>query len=224
MKNSPEYLQENKRFGKFFLQPEIVFYDYIEEDIFLGGDNHMEDEAIVSLYWERSEQAITETESKYGRFCYSIAYHLLHNAEDATESVNDTYLEAWNSMPPHRPNSLAAFLGRITRRLSVDRWRSTNAKKRGGGEYPLILDELSECIPSKDSVEQQVELKELAETVNRFLNGLTEEKQKVFLRRYWFGNSMEELANEFGFSVGKVKSMLFHTRESLRAHLKKEGF
>ncbi len=184
----------------------------------------MEDEAIVSLYWKRSEQAINETEQKYGGFCYSIAYHILHNAEDASESVNDTYLEAWNSMPPHKPNSLAAFLGRITRRLSVDRWRSSHAEKRGGGEYPLLLDELSECIPSKSSVEQQVELKELAETVNCFLRGLSDEKQQVFLRRYWYGDSMEELATKFGFTVIKVKSMLFHIRENLREHLKKEGF
>jgi len=184
----------------------------------------MEDEAIVSLYWERSEQAINETEQKYGRFCYAIAYNLLHNTEDAAESVNDTYLEAWNSMPPHKPNSLTAFLGRITRHLSVDRWRSTHAEKRGGGEYPLLLTELSECIPSKTSVEQQVESKELAETVNRFLRGLSNEKQQVFLRRYWYGDSMEELAAKFGFSVSKVKSMLFHTRERLRERLKKEGF
>ncbi len=184
----------------------------------------MEDEAIVSLYWERSEQAINETEQKYGRFCYAIAYNLLHNTEDAAESVNDTYLEAWNSMPPHKPNSLTAFLGRITRRLSVDRWRSTHAEKRGGGEYPLLLTELSECIPSKTSVEQQVEVKELAETVNRFLRGLSNEKQQVFLRRYWYGDSMEELAKTFGFTVSKVKSMLFHIRGNLRDHLKKEGF
>ena len=184
----------------------------------------MEDEAIVSLYWERSEQAINETEQKYGRFCYAIAYNLLHNTEDAAESVNDTYLEAWNSMPPHKPNSLTAFLGRITRRLSVDRWRSTHAEKRGGGEYPLLLTELSECIPSKTSVEQQVEVKELAETVNRFLRRLSNEKQQVFLRRYWYGDSMEELAKTFGFTVSKVKSMLFHIRGNLRDHLKKEGF
>lgn len=184
----------------------------------------MEDDAIVSLYWERSEQAIRETESKYGKLCYSIAYNLLHNTEDAAESVNDTYLEAWNSMPPHKPNSLAAFLGRITRRLSVDRWRNSHAKKRGGGEYPLLLDELSECIPSKASVEQQVELKELAETVNRFLSGLSVEKQQVFLRRYWYGDSMEDLAKTFDFTVNKIKSMLFHLRENLREQLKKEGF
>lgn len=184
----------------------------------------MEDEAIVSLYWERSEQAIRETENKYGKLCYSIAYNLLHNTEDAAESVNDTYLEAWNSMPPHKPNSLTAFLGKITRRLSVDRWRSIHAAKRGRGEYPLLLDELSECIPSESSVEQQVELKELAETVNRFLRGLSNEKQQVFLRRYWYGDSMEELAKKFGFTENKVKSMLYHIRENLRECLKKEGF
>ena len=111
----------------------------------------MEDEAIVALYLERSEQAIKETDVKYGKFCYSISYRLLHNEEDAAESVNDTYLEAWNSIPPHKPLFLPAFLGRITRRLSVDRFRKNHAEKRGGGEYPVLLDELSECIPSKES-------------------------------------------------------------------------
>lgn len=184
----------------------------------------MEDEAIVALYLERSEQAIKETDLKYGKFCYSISYRLLHNEEDAAESVNDTYLEAWNSIPPHKPLFLPAFLGRITRRLSVDRFRKNHAKKRGGGEYPVLLDELSECIPSKESVELQVELKELANSINSFLRGLSSEKQQVFLRRYWYGDSMEELGNRFGFSTGKIKSMLFHIRKKLQEHLKKEGF
>jgi len=184
----------------------------------------MEDEAIVALYWERSEDAIKETDIKYGKFCYSIAYGLLHNEEDAVESVNDTYLEAWNSMPPHKPNYLSAFLGRITRHLSVDRFRKNHAEKRGGGEYPVLLDELAECISSKDSVEAQVELKELAKSINTFLRRLPTEKQQVFLRRYWYGDSMEELGNRFGFSTGKVKSMLFHIREKLQKHLEKEGF
>lgn len=184
----------------------------------------MEDEQIVALYWERSEHAIKETDVKYGKYCYSIAYNLLHNKEDAGESINDTYLEAWNSMPPHKPHVLAAFLGRITRRISVDRWRSAHATKRGGGQYPLLLDELSECIPAKSTVEEQVELKELAKTVNRFLAGLSVEKQQVFLLRYWYADSMETIARKFGFTVNKVKSMLFHTREALREHLKKEGF
>lgn len=184
----------------------------------------MEDEQIIALYMERSEHAITETDTKYGKYCYSIAYNLLHNAEDAGESVNDTYLEAWNSIPPHNPNVLSAFLGKITRRLSVDRWRNNHAAKRGGGEYPLLLDELNECIPAKNTVEEQIELKELAETVNRFLLGLSTEKQQVFLRRYWYADSIETIAGKYGFTVGKVKSMLFHTREALRVHLKKEGF
>ncbi len=184
----------------------------------------MEDEAIVALYLERSEQAIKETDVKYGKFCYSIAYRLLHNEEDAAESVNDTYLEAWNSIPPHKPNYLSAFLGRITRRLSVDRFRRNHAEKRGGGEYPILLDELAECVPSKESVESQIELKELANSVNAFLGNLSLEKQQVFLRRYWYGDSMEELGKRFGFSTGKVKSMLFHIREKLHEHLKKEGF
>ncbi len=184
----------------------------------------MEDEAIVALYLERSEQAIKETDAKYGKFCYSIAYRLLHNEEDAAESVNDTYLEAWNSIPPHKPRFLSAFLGKITRRLSVDCFRRNHAEKRGGGEYPVLLDELAECVPSKESVESQVELKELADSVNTFLRNLSLEKQQVFLRRYWYGDSMEELGKRFGFSIEKVKSMLFHIREKLQKHLEKEGF
>ena len=184
----------------------------------------MEDDAIVALYLKRSEQAIKETDAKYGKFCYSIAYRLLQNEEDAAESVNDTYLEVWNSIPPHKPKFFSAFLGRITRRLSVDRFRRNHAEKRGGSEYPVLLDELAECIPSKQSVEAQIELKELAKCVNTFLRGLSLEKQQVFLRRYWYGDSMEELGNRFGFSAGKVKSMLFHIREKLQKHLEKEGF
>lgn len=184
----------------------------------------MEDEAIVALYLERSEQAIKETDVKYGKFCYSISYRLLHNEEDAAESVNDTYLETWNSIPPHKPKFFSAFLGRITRRLSVDRFRRNTADKRGGGEYPVLLDELAECIPSKESIESQLELKELANSVNLFLGRLSTEKQQVFLRRYWYGDSMEELGKRFGFSTTKIKSMLFQIRKKLQEHLKKEGF
>ena len=184
----------------------------------------MEDEQIIALYWERSENAIKETAAKYEKYCYSIAYNLLRNAEDAGESVNDTWLEAWNSMPPHKPTILSAFLGKITRRLSVDRLRRYNAAKRGGGETMLLLDELSECIPANNTTEELVELKELAVAVNRFLSGLSSEKQQVFLRRYWYADSTETIAKQFGFTNAKVKSMLFHTREALREHLKKEGF
>ncbi|XBX10749.1 sigma factor (plasmid) [Enterocloster clostridioformis] len=122
----------------------------------------MEDDSIVNLYWTRSENAISETSKKYGNYCYSIAYNILGNAEDADESVNDTYLDAWNNIPPHHPSILSTFLGKITRRISIDKWRSRNAKKRGGGEIVLVLDELSDCIPSNQNVEHEVEAAELA--------------------------------------------------------------
>lgn len=165
----------------------------------------MEDEQIVALYWERSEAAIRETAAKYEKYCYSIAFGILKNREDAQESVNDTYLDAWNSMPPHRPFLLSTFLGKITRRIAIDRWRRYTAKKRGGGEMAFLLSEL-------------------ARTVNDFLLSLPEEKQKVFLCRYWYADSVSSIAKRTGFSQSKVKSMLYHSRKALREHLDKEGF
>ena len=125
----------------------------------------MEDDSIVNLYWARSENAISETSKKYGNYCYSIAYSILGNVEDADESVNDTYLDAWNNIPPHRPSILSTFLGKITRRISIDKWRGRTAEKRGGGEIVLVLDELSDCIPSNQNVEHEVEAAELLTTL-----------------------------------------------------------
>ena len=123
----------------------------------------MDDSVIVELYWTRSESAIAETSSKYGKYCYSIAYNILLSSEDADESVNDTYLGAWNSIPPHRPSTLSTFLGKITRRISIDRWRKRHAAKRGGGEVALALDELSECLSSRSNdTEQTILLKEVS--------------------------------------------------------------
>ena len=127
----------------------------------------MEDGSIVNLYWARSENAISETSKKYGNYCYSIAYNILGNVEDADESVNDTYLDAWNNIPPHRPSILSTFLGKITRRISIDKWRGQTAEKRGSGEIVLVLDELSDCIPSNQSVEHEVEAAELAQLIDR---------------------------------------------------------
>jgi len=182
----------------------------------------MEDERIVSLYWERSEQAIAETSSKYGKYCYTIAYNILSSPEDAEESVNDTYMDAWNSIPPHKPSVLSSFLGKITRRLSIDRWRRAHAEKRGGAMI-WVLDELEECIADEKSVEQKVEAKLLADVINSFVKALPDTEQRVFLCRYWYMDSVESIAKEFGFSQSKVKSMLYRTREKLRAQLIKEG-
>lgn len=184
----------------------------------------MDDHIIVDLYFQRSERAISETASKYGNYCYSIAYNILSNNEDAEESVNDTYNDAWNSIPPHRPSILATFLGKITRRISIDRWRKRNAEKRGGGEIPLVLDELQDCIANATSVEEEYEKQHLSDVINTFVKSLPETEQKVFLCRYWYVDSISSISKQFGFSESKVKSMLFRTREKLRLVLIKEGF
>lgn len=184
----------------------------------------MDDELIVKLYWERSASAIELTDQKYGAYCHSIAYNILRSREDAEESVNDTYMDAWNAMPPHRPSILATFLGKITRRISIDRWRASSRIKRGGGEIPLALEELEQCIAGGHSPEQEIEKKELAEAINRFLDTLAVAERRVFLARYWYMDSIQEIASHWGFSKSKVMSMLFRTRNKLRRQLEKEGY
>ena len=183
----------------------------------------MEDHAIIELYWERSEDAISKTAAKYGGYCYTIAYNILSNNEDAEESVNDTWLAAWNTMPPRRPKLLAAFLGKMTRYISLDRWKNRTARKRGGGEVPLVLEELEECISGEDSVEKEYLQKEFAESLNQFVENLSETERKVFLCRYWYMDSIETIAEHFGFSESKVASMLHRTRGKLRKMLEQEG-
>lgn len=178
---------------------------------------------IVELYWQRNESAIAETAAKYGKYCYAIAYGVLGNAGDAEESVNDTYLDAWNSMPPHRPSVLATFLGKLTRRISIDRWRRRNADKRGGGRMELVLEELSECIAAGGDVERAVEEQMLGESINRFVKALPQPEQQVFLCRYFYMDGVEDIAKRFGFTQSKVKSMLHRTRAKLRKFLEKEG-
>ena len=181
----------------------------------------MDDQNIIALYWARSETAISETAQKYGGYCFSIAKNILTNHEDAEESVNDTYLTAWNAMPPRRPSILATFLGKITRRLAIDRWRYRNAYKRGGGEVTLALDELEDCA-SQDSLEKAMDRKELAAAFNSFLESLPETERLVFLSRYWYLDPISDIAEHFGFSVSKVTSMLRRTRVKLRQALEKE--
>ena len=182
----------------------------------------MEDSRILALYFARSEAAIQETDRKYGSYCYKIAYNILTNREDSEESVNDTYLSAWNSIPPRKPAKLSTYLGRLTRNISIDRWRGTNAKKRGGGEIILALDELNECVSWQPSTEEKMIQKEAVASLNRFLASLSEEERAVFLCRYWYVNSMEDIARKTGFSIGKIKSMLHRTRKRLSAILQEE--
>lgn len=184
----------------------------------------MEDARIVDLYWARSENAITETSAKYGKYCYAIAYNVLANHEDADESVNDTYLDAWNNMPPHRPSILSTFLGKITRRISIDKWRSRTAEKRGGGEIVLALDELSDCIPSNHDVEEEIVAAELAKVIDNFIMSLPPMDRRVFICRYWYLDPISAIAQQFGFSESKVKMILHRQRHRLLSHLERNVF
>ena len=186
--------------------------------------DRLDDKQIIDLYFARSESAISETANKYGNYCYSIAYNILTNNEDAEESVSDTYMAAWNNMPPRRPSILATFLGKITRHLSIDRWRSRNAYKRGGGEIVLALEELEDCVSDGQTVEKLYERKELAVLFNRLLAELPEMERNVFLCRYWYLDPIADIAEYFSYSESKVKSMLHRTRGKLRKALQKEGY
>ncbi len=150
----------------------------------------MDDNSIVDLYWQRSEKAISETHKKYGSYCFSIAYNVLANNEDAEESVNDTYLATWNKLPPHRPSILATFLGKITRNISISRWRSRSANKRGGGEIILALDELDECIERRQSLEEIYIRKETVDLFNQFLDTLPKEERNVLERNVFFSTNI----------------------------------
>lgn len=183
----------------------------------------MEDERIIDLYWARQEQAIVETDKKYGNYCRSISLHILNSQEDTEECVNDTWLRAWDSMPPKRPDFLAAFLGKIVRNLAISRYRMSHAKKRGSGETDLLLMELEECIPSVKSVEEEIEGKETAASIDRFLAEIDAESRAVFVRRYFYVDSIKEIAERFDVSESKVKSQLFRMRNRLKDHLEKEG-
>lgn len=184
----------------------------------------MEDSHIVDLYWKRDEAAIARTADKYGNYLHAIAYGVLANAPDADECVNDTYLDAWNAMPPHRPSVLSVFLGKITRRVSIDRWRKRTAGKRGGAEIDRVLDELEDCVSGDGGVEEEVERRELIGRINAFLRGLPADERRVFLCRYWYLEPVSAVAERFGFTESKVAAMLRRTRVKLRTLLAKEGY
>lgn len=183
----------------------------------------MEDQGILELFFDRSEQAIVETDKKYGGYCYAIAYNILASREDSEESVSDTYLTAWNTIPPRKPNVFNAFLGKITRHISIDRWRKRSAQKRGGKEMFLALDELGECVGSQGP-EAEISQRELTRILNSFLTGLPETERNVFLSRYWYLDSIEAIVKITGFSQSKVTSMLHRTRGKLRKKLSEEGY
>ena len=181
----------------------------------------LEDHQIVDMYWAREESAISETDAKYGRMLNGISFAIVKTDEDAGECLNDTYLAAWNSMPDNRPDYLGAYLSKIIRRLSINRYKMTHREKRGGMD--AFTDELTECVKSDGGVEDEIEKSELAEAINRFLGGLTYEKRYVFVRRYFYSDSLEGISEKTGYSVPKLKSMLMRIRSTLKEELEKEG-
>ena len=184
----------------------------------------MEDEKIVSLYWQREEAAIRETEIKYDRYLTKIAYNILADREDSRESVNDTYLAAWNSMPPHRPAALSAYLAKLTRRISIDRFRYRSRDKRRGSDYAVSLSELGECVSGGNTTEEIVNVKLLADTIGIYLRLQSEEARNAFIGRYYFLDPIKEVAAYCGMSESKCKTLLHRTRVGLKEYLRKEGF
>lgn len=183
----------------------------------------MEDANILELFHARSETAIQETEAKYGAYCRYIASHILTSEEDADECVNDTLLRAWNSIPPHCPENLGAYLGKLTRNLALDRRRHLSAAKRGAGEIPLVLEELRNVVSPDGDPEEALDEKLLAQMLNRFLGTLSKEQRIIFLRRYWYFSSVREIAADLGIGESKVKMSLLRSRNALKNVLEKEG-
>lgn len=184
----------------------------------------MQDENIVALYWQRDEAAIRETEQKYGTYLTKIAYNILANVEDSQESVNDTYLKAWNSMPPHWPSVLSTYLGKITRQVSIDIFRKRSSAKRKTSAYAVSLSELESCVSGGDTTGEDVDLHLLAEAISAYLRTVSPEARNTFVVRYYFMDSLRELAEDFSMSESKVKSLLYRTRMGLKTYLEKEGF
>ena len=184
----------------------------------------MKDEAIVRLYWDRNEQAISESASKYGEYCGSIARNILFNWTDTEECVNDTWFHAWNAMPPHRPSMLRTFLGKITRNLAFDRYRKLHRDKRGGYNIDLVLDELAEIVSGKDNPEDAVQEKELKDEINRFLSGFSRDKRYMFVLRYWYADGIGEIAERFHMSENNVSVTLGRMRKKLKEYLTERGY
>ncbi|MCL2019473.1 MAG: RNA polymerase sigma factor [Oscillospiraceae bacterium] len=184
----------------------------------------MTDTAIVDLYWKRSESAISETKNKYNNYLTKIAFNILANPEDSEESVNDTYLKAWNSMPEHRPSELSTYLGRITRQVSIDGYRKRNAKKRQASQYAVSLSELEECVPAGSNPVQETESELLHDLINVYLYSVSSNARTVFLCRYYFMDSINDIAKKHDLSVPNVKTILHRTRLGLKEYLESEGF
>lgn len=182
----------------------------------------MEDNQIIELYWKRLENAISETDKKYGKYCTYIAYNILQNKEDSKECVNDTYLRTWNSIPPQRPNILKLFLAKITRNLAINKYEKNKAKKRNDN-VEIVLEELEQCLTSEESIENSTEYNELVKHLNDFLKNLTIEKRKIFLDRYWYISSIKDIASKNKMKENNVKVTLYRIRNELKEYLNERG-
>ena len=183
----------------------------------------MEDEKIIELYWQRNEEALRQTNLKYGTFCYYIAHNILKNEEDSKECVNVTWCKSWTVIPPQRPELLQALLGKITRNLSLDGYRKSRASKRGGAGMDLIYEELEECISDFSSEETRTDTIVITDAISQFLAGLSKDARIIFVRRYWYADSIQQIAERFEMTESKIKSSLMRSRNKLKAFLEKEG-
>ena len=184
----------------------------------------MEGSEIITLYWQRDQTAIQETQNSYGRYLTKIACNILSNREDGDEIVNDTCLKAWNSIPPNRPDSLSAYLGKVTRRLAIDALRTRGREKRMASAYAVSLSELEECVPGGVGVEEHLELSLLAQAINTYLHTLKPQARNLFIGRYFYMDSLKEVAAYYGMSESKAKSVLYRVRLGLKDYLTQEGF
>ncbi|MBR4072888.1 MAG: sigma-70 family RNA polymerase sigma factor [Clostridia bacterium] len=183
----------------------------------------MDDSKIIEMFFNRDENALSQTDKKYGKYCYKIAFNILENQPDAEECVNDTYLGVWNSIPPQIPQIFSAFLAKITRNISLKKYREKTAGKRGGGSADIAVEELLECLPSKSTVLDALEAQELSQIIDLFLRQLSCEERCVFLRRYWYFDSVKDISKRYNLSEGQVKMRLSRTRKKLLLKLQKEG-
>ena len=183
----------------------------------------MQDEALVELLFAREERVLPEVQGKYGAYCLSIARGILCDEGESEECLNDTLLQLWRSVPPQRPRSLRAYIGRLTRNLAISRWRKNNALRRGGSQLPLALEELGECVDGGQTPDQALEKKTVVALLNRFVRSLPETERYIFLRRYWYLDSNQAIAGQLRTTPGRIASQLLRTRRKLRRALREEG-
>ena len=189
----------------------------------MRGGKILDDKVIIQHYWDREERAINETDEKYGSFCLRIAENILGNQEDSKECVNDTYLNAWNSIPPHLPEKLSCFLGKITRNLALNIYEKKHTAKRGKGQIEMALSELAECVDMSSDIENESERQQIRDVINEFLKNQNMQRKNIFIQRYWYLMSIKEIGVQHDMNDNQIKSVLYQMRNELKKILVKEG-